>query len=70
MKKVYSINAVPYGHFKNLGIIDTDFDKVKLKDMEEFIYFLSKEEAVEFLNRLKAFVKHNYARAKQDNWYD
>lgn len=69
MKKIYSINAVPYGHFKNLEIIDVDLDRVDLKDMDEFIYFLSEEEAIEFLSKFKTFIKCNYLRAKQANWY-
>lgn len=70
MKKIYSINAIPYGHFKNLEVIEEDFDKVNLKDMDEFIYFFSEEEAVEFLNNLKTFIRHNYVRAKQNHWYN
>jgi len=69
MKKIYSINTTPYGHFKYLEVVEEDLNKVDIKDMNDFIYFLTEKEATDFLNKLKLFIKNNYPRAIQDNWY-
>lgn len=69
MKKIYSINTAPYGHFKYLEVIEVELDKVDIKDMNDFIYFLTEGEAEDFLNKLKVFIKNNYPRANRDNWY-
>ena len=66
MKKYYWIGCSDDNHLKGIKVIEGLAEE---KDMQECIYFELREDADMFLKEIKKFIKENYMRAQEGNWY-
>jgi hypothetical protein len=65
-EKFWWITTSDKGHMKTLSCINGDADK---ENMTKNIYFKSKKEADDFLEKMQKFIVDNYPRAKEENWF-
>ncbi|MDE6792655.1 MAG: hypothetical protein K2J48_06200 [Muribaculaceae bacterium] len=70
-KPYWWISMSANGHFKNLFVNsrETDEEEVNNEKWQNCIFFESKEEAEEFIEKMKTFIKEEYPRAKSQKWY-
>lgn len=69
MKKYYWISMSPGSHFKNLKLKSGN---AEVQNMSECIYFdydTEKQDAEDFLDKMKQFIMANYPRAKSEKWW-
>lgn len=66
MKTYYWIGSSEDNHMKGLKVIEGFAEE---KDMQECIYFESRSNADKFLEEMQKFIKDNYWRAHEENWY-
>lgn len=64
-KKYWWIGVTNSNHMGQLKVISYDSE---LKDLEDFIYFDTQEDADIFLQELKNFIKIKYPGASRFNW--
>lgn len=68
MKKYYWIGCSTSNHANQLAVI-TNKRPVEEKDLLDFIYFDSEDDANNFYDKLLRFIQEEYPRAKQHKWY-
>ena len=71
-KKTYWwISMSTNGHFKTLFVNEQPATKEEIDNeyWQNCIFFESKEEAEEFIKKMKTFIKDEYPRAKSQKWY-
>lgn len=66
LKKYYWIGCSDNNHLKGIKVIEGLAEE---KDMQECIYFELREDADMFLKEIKKFIKENYKRVQEGNWY-
>ncbi|MBD5236536.1 MAG: hypothetical protein HDS62_03225 [Bacteroidales bacterium] len=59
------------GHFNTLFVKEQPATKEEIdsENWQNCIFFETKEEAEEFIKKMKAFIEEEYPRAKSQKWY-
>lgn len=68
MKKYYWIGCSTNNHARQLTVL-TNKKIVNQKNLLDFIYFDSEDDANCFYDKLIQFIQKEYPRAKQQKWY-
>lgn len=60
------------GHLKKLKIKDRvpEPDEINNEKWQNCIYFDNEKDALEFLSKMKTFIKKEYFRAKKQKWFE
>lgn len=67
MSKVFYIKQLYAGYFKELDVESCNSEDANLT---EYIYFESEDEAKKILSKMKKFIRDNYKRANDEDWFN